>query len=126
MKTKLKSKTRAARSCAPSPGSARSWQPIKTAPKTFLHEIDLWLVIHPSARSMGMGDSFRVTDAFWMDEQPKEYRAHSLRDDYRAGWFHHDHGKQRRLDDDYITHWMPIPEALNDEAHRSAGKERGS
>lgn len=85
------------------------WRPIKTAKHEMFTEIDLWIVIYPSARSMGLGDSFRVTDAFWMDEQPMEYRKDSLRDDWHEGWFHNDGGRTKRLNEEYITHWMPIP-----------------
>lgn len=85
------------------------WHPIATARRRFLHEVDLWLKINSSPRSMGMGDSFRVPNAYWMDEQSKEYRENSSRDDWHAGWFHLLGGKHRRLDDQYITHWMPIP-----------------
>lgn len=86
------------------------WKPINTARHRFLREVDLWLKINPSLRSMGMSDSFRVPNAYWMDEQPEEYREESgLRDDWHEGWFHLSGGKHRRLDDRCITHWMPIP-----------------
>lgn len=114
MKKKTTKNRQKARSSA-AHGSARLWQPIKTAPKQFLHDVDLWMIVHASPLSMGIGDSFRVTDAYWMDEQPEEYRDPARRDDWRAGWFHSQGFKHRRLNDDYITHWMPIPEAPNDQ-----------
>ncbi len=87
------------------------WRPIKTAKKAVLQEIDLWLIVHASPMSMGMGDSFRVPAAYWMEDQTEEYRNPSMRDDHHAGWFHMDRDQHRRINDDYITHWMPIPKA---------------
>ena len=87
------------------------WRPIKTAKKAQLKEIDLWLTVHASPLSMGIGDSFRVPAAYWMEEQAEEYRNPEMRDDYRSGWFHLDRSKHRRLNPEYITHWMPTPKA---------------
>lgn len=85
------------------------WRLIKTAKKMVLREIDLWLTVPASPMSMGWGDSFRVPEAYWLDEQPEEYRNPELRDCHLSGWFHSHMGKTRRLNDAYITHWMPIP-----------------
>ena len=71
------------------------WQPIKTAPKRDYVEIDLWVDIPASPRSFGMGDAFRVVEA---------YRKNGK-------WTHRHEGKEKELYADYITHWMPIPPA---------------
>lgn len=48
---------------------------------------------------MGIGDSWRVTDACWMDIPSKG----------PPGWYHMHNGEHAQLDTSYITHWMPIP-----------------
>lgn len=77
-------------------GAGDAWQPIATAPDCDRVEVDLWMEVPPSPRSMGWGDSFRVTNA------------------YRIGkkWFHEtERGEEKELYADYITHWMPLPPA---------------
>lgn len=70
-----------------------SWREIKTAPKATYTEVDLWLKIVASLQSFGIGDEFRVTDAYWKN----------------GGWYHIYHGEEKQLRADFITHWMPIP-----------------
>lgn len=66
----------------------RGWKPIKSAPRDGTI-VDLWLEINPSPRSMGMGDSFGVPDAWFRDGE----------------WVHTYRGKPMRLETSYITHW---------------------
>lgn len=66
------------------------WLDIKTAPRDGT-VIDVWLDIHPSPRSMGLGDSFGVPDA-WFEG---------------GRWVHTIRGKPTELDAGYITHWRP-------------------
>jgi hypothetical protein len=56
-------------------------------------EVDVWMNIYASPRSMGWADAFRVPDA---------YRENGK-------WFHRDRGEVKQLHGDYITHWMPLP-----------------
>ena len=42
------------------------WNPIKSAPRDGTL-IDLWLVVHASPRSFGMGDEYGVPDAWFQD-----------------------------------------------------------
>lgn len=69
------------------------WRPIKTFRRPDYREVDLWLSVHASPRSFGMGDAWRVVDC------------------YRKGgkWFHRVDGKEMEIVADYITHWMPQP-----------------
>lgn len=69
----------------------RGWFPIKTAPRDGT-VIDLWLNVYATPRSMGIGDSFGVPDAWF--ENGKWVHAHLL-------------GKPAALEKDYITHWRP-------------------
>lgn len=69
------------------------WRPIKTFRSPDRHEVDLWMYISPSPMSFGMGDSFRVVDAYRIDGK----------------WFHRQGYKEMELDAHYITHWMPRP-----------------
>lgn len=66
------------------------WEPIASAPQDGTI-IDVWLEIHPSPRSMGMGDSFGVPDAWFQDGR----------------WVHMYRGKPTELDRWYITYWRP-------------------
>lgn len=66
------------------------WKSIKSAPRDG-SVIDVWLTIHPSPHSMGMGDSFGVPDA-WFEN---------------GKWVHTYRGKPTELDASYITHWRP-------------------
>lgn len=68
----------------------RGWKPIKDAPRDGTI-IDVWLEIHPSPLSMGMGDSFGVPDAWFQDGK----------------WVHTYRGKPTELNSWYITHWRP-------------------
>lgn len=71
--------------------AATPWKPIETFDgMDLLDQVDLWLVIHPSPRSIGWGDAFRVIEA---------YRR-------KGKWFHSHNGKEAELNSDYITHWM--------------------
>ena len=70
-----------------------SWRPIKTFRGPNRREVDVWMHIYASPRSMGMSDSFRVTNAYKVNGK----------------WFHLFNGKEEELYSDYITHWMPIP-----------------
>lgn len=66
------------------------WKPIESAPRDGT-VIDVWMEIHPSPRSMGMGDSFGVPDA-WFSE---------------GKWVHMHRGNPAELEHSYITHWRP-------------------
>lgn len=68
------------------------WKNIKSAPRDGTI-IDLWLEVHPSPLSMGLGDSFGVPDAWFQDGK----------------WVHTYRGKPTELDRSYITHWRPKP-----------------
>lgn len=71
-----------------------TWRPINTFDLADRDEVDLWLNIHASPRSMGMSDSFRVIDAYRIDGK----------------WLHRvESGHERELHLDYITHWMRRP-----------------
>lgn len=94
---KTKSKTKRRTRSAPCPGSARPWQPIKTAPKQDYVEVDLWMQWGASPMTMGMADAFRVTEAYRKEGK----------------WTHRHEGKEKALAEEYITHWMPIPKAPN-------------
>lgn len=73
-----------------------TWQPIKTFEGPDREEVDLWLHIYASPKSMGWADSFRVIDAYKIDGK----------------WFHRvESGAEKQLDSDYVTHWMPRPAA---------------
>ena len=75
------------------------WKPIETAPNDTSPyneraQVDLWMRVHASPRSFGMGDAFRVTNC-WKE----------------AGkWFHIHNSRPAELFSEYITHWMPTPE----------------
>lgn len=69
----------------------KGWKPIKSAPRDGTL-VDVWLEIHASPRSMGMGDSFGVPDAWFKDGK----------------WVHTYRGKPTELDQSYITHWRPV------------------
>lgn len=58
-------------------------------------EVDVWMDIYASPRSFGMGDSFRVVEAWRVGDQ----------------WFHRQNGKEMELYADYVSHWMPIPKS---------------
>lgn len=66
-----------------------TWQSIETCTVEDYERVDLWMNVHASPRSMGMADTFRVTNAYRKDGK----------------WFD-DKGE---LYSPYITHWMPIP-----------------
>lgn len=70
------------------------WQPITTAPQEDYVEVDLWLDIPASPRSMGFTEAFRVIEC---------YRKNGK-------WVHRHNYEEKALYPDYITHWMPIPE----------------
>lgn len=73
--------------------SDNGWMSIDTFDEPDLTEVDLWLEIHASPRSMGFADSFRVPDAF-----------------RRGGkWFHRNPVKEEELYAPYITHWRHAP-----------------
>lgn len=73
-----------------------AWKPIETFEGADREEVDLWMHIYASPRSMGWSDSFRVTDAYRIDGK----------------WFHcrgRFGGDEKQLEASYITHWMPLP-----------------
>jgi len=71
-----------------------NWQPIKTFNLSDREEVDLWLHIYASPRSMGISDSFRVIDAYRKEDK----------------WFHRvESGHEKELYSAYITHWMMRP-----------------
>ena len=70
------------------------WQPIETFQAPEREEVDVWMNIYASPRSMGWADAFRI---------PNAYRV-------KGKWFHLHEGKETELFADYITHWMPLPE----------------
>lgn len=73
-----------------------TWNLIKTFDKPDREEVDVWLHIYASPRSMGMSDSFRVIDTYRIDGK----------------WFHHvESGHEKELFAAYITHWMQRPDA---------------
>lgn len=74
------------------------WRSIETYSKDAEYffdreEVDIWMEVYASPRSMGLADSFRVVDAWRL----------------RGKWFHMHNGKMEELYADYITHWMPKP-----------------
>lgn len=69
------------------------WQPISTFNGLDYEEVDIWIQIYESPRSMGFSDSFRIVEA---------YRK-------KGKWVHRQDGEEKELFSDYITHWMPIP-----------------
>jgi hypothetical protein len=72
--------------------AASIWQPI--AGCQLDHDVDLWIEIRPSSRSMGIGDSFRAADCFKI----------------KGKWHHMYNGEPKEICSDYITHFMPIPQ----------------
>lgn len=75
------------------------WIPVKKRlPKTH-KRVDIWMHITPSFLSMGMGDSFRVTEV-WRED---------------GKWFHYHKGTVAELNAWYITHWMNMPRPPADE-----------
>lgn len=75
------------------------WKKIKTFRGPDRREVDLWLRIYPSPRSMGWSDAFRVPNAWRKDGR----------------WFHNYQGREKELEKDYITHWMPLPSPPGEE-----------
>ena len=72
------------------------WRPInkfKAGKNPLPRRVDVWLSVHASPRSMGMSDSFRVTDA---------YRKNGK-------WCHMEGTAECELFADYITHFMERP-----------------
>jgi Protein of unknown function (DUF551) len=69
------------------------WRPTKTFRGPDYREFDIWLTVPASPRSFGMGDAWRVIEA---------YRKNGK-------WYHRHEGKEAEIVLDYITHWMPIP-----------------
>lgn len=75
------------------------WRPIKTfrgetSKIVESKQVDLWLQISASPRSMGLSDAFRVVDCWKSDGK----------------WFYRHEGKEKELASDYITHWMRVPQ----------------
>lgn len=71
------------------------WRPIRTAstnPLT-IDEVDLWLVVNASPMSMGISDAFRVPDCTRRNGK----------------WGHYQRSEWMELNQDLITHWMPVP-----------------
>jgi hypothetical protein len=56
-------------------------------------QFDLWLTVNPSPRSFGMGDAWRVPDAYYKDGK----------------WWHVQNAESKELVSDYITHFMARP-----------------
>lgn len=74
------------------------WRPIKefrgeTDPYDERRQVDLWVQIYASPRSMGMSDAFRVPNCWKKDGK----------------WFHWHNKEESQLFPDYITHWMRVP-----------------
>jgi hypothetical protein len=80
-------------------GLNTQWLPIATHPHPDcdLTEVDLWMVIHPSAMSMGFGDAFRIVDC---------YR-------WEGKWVHRDRGEIKPLREECLTHWRPTSKPAN-------------
>jgi hypothetical protein len=57
-------------------------------------EVDVWILITPSPSSFGMGDSWRI---------PNAYRL-------KGKWVHLHKCEEAELRGEYITHWIPVPE----------------
>lgn len=73
------------------------WRPIKSCRIADGVEVDIWMKVYASPMSFGMGDSFRVVDAYRKDGK----------------WFHRHEFQEKELRSDLITHWMPIPKDPN-------------
>lgn len=69
------------------------WKPIKTYRGDQFRKVDVWMTVHASPMSFGIGDAFRVPECWRRDGK----------------WFHCDHSQERELSSHYITHWMPMP-----------------
>jgi hypothetical protein len=62
-------------------------------------EVDVWMEVYASPRSMGWADSFTVQNAYRKDGK----------------WFHRtERGEEKELYADYITHWVKITEPVHD------------
>lgn len=72
------------------------WRPIGRFKGAAETRVTLWLDIHASPRSMGMGDAFAVADC------------------WREGgkWVHIYRGKPTELEAGYVTHWAPANAVL--------------
>lgn len=77
---------------------------IKSAPRDGT-KIDLYLHIYASPRSMGMSDSFWVSECWWKDGQ----------------WVHQHRGKDEPLYTDYVSGWLPAgdPKPDGDDFHKT-------
>ncbi len=73
------------------PRKGSSWRSISKPPADEII-VDIWMNIHPSPRSMGIGDQFCVTNAWRRDSK----------------WFHTYRGAEAELYTDYVTHWRPV------------------
>lgn len=74
------------------------WTPVGESLPTDFEMVDIWVVIHPSQRSMGISDAFRSIDCF--------------RDNGK--WFHFYKGVKTEIDINVVTHWRIIPEGPTD------------
>lgn len=62
-----------------------------------IRQFDLWLTVRRSPRSMGLGDAWRVPDAYYKDGK----------------WWHVQNAESKELVSDYITHFMDRPTGPN-------------
>ncbi len=68
------------------------WRPIRSFRGPDMREVDLWLAIPASPRSMGMSDAWRAVNCWRRDGK----------------WYDRVNGNEEELFAPYITHWMPI------------------
>lgn len=88
---------------------ATEWRKIGSAPCDGSH-VDLWLRISASPMSFGMGDSFRVPDA-WFEN---------------GKWVHRYNGKTTELVTHYVTHWLMVRAPHRADESRHGGCETWS
>jgi hypothetical protein len=75
------------------------WKPIARFRKGDFVKCDLWMQWGASPLTMGMGDSFRVSDAYRRDGK----------------WYHRESYQEKELNADYITHYAERPVGPNGE-----------
>lgn len=71
------------------PENDSGWHEVKVGKPPQNEKVNVWLTIQASPRSMGMGDSFEVPEA-WLDV---------------GKWFHIHKGAKTEIYADYVTHW---------------------
>jgi hypothetical protein len=74
------------------PGKNPGWCKIGSFKLPDREKVNIWLTIHASTLSMGMGDAFEVPEC-WKSN---------------GKWFHVHQGKEMEIDSRYVTHWRPV------------------